>query len=175
MSFQQLTEKIITYAKKTPYVHIGDYMSRWWIVPYRHETKLSFFKRPLGWLMQLFDIAIRIHEIKRSDDARSFHDHPWPYLTVILKGGYFEITPLYDRSGLYLGEKSVYFGPGSILFRRAKTQHRLEIHDPDLHSIHEIQATTTLFITFKKSQSWGFFPYPKNKIYYQDYLKNDRS
>jgi len=136
---------LINLAKKTPYTHLDDYMERYWLIPYG--------KLP---------VAARIHHILKSDDDRAFHDHPWPYMTIILKGGYWEVTPSYDMSGLYTGEKRTWHGAGSVLFRKAKTWHRLEIP--------EGEQTWTLFVTGKWQQKWGFMPNPKTKVPYKEYL-----
>lgn len=80
---------------------------------------------------------IFIHKIVQSD-GRHLHDHPWNYITVILKGGYKEYTPLgvYNQS------------PGHVLFRRAKSLHRLELY----HN----EPCWTLFVRFKQKRKWGF-------------------
>ncbi len=166
-------EWLINYAKRTPYSHIGTYMQRWWIVPYRHECALKWYRNPFGWLLQQFDIAIRIHEIHKSDNARAVHDHPWYYITVILKGGYVEITSERQADGTYLENRKMYTA-GDILFRKAEYRHRLEMIDYDLHTWlehGEPEVTTTLFITFKKTNDWGFFPKPNKFIPYKKYLE----
>lgn len=145
-----VADQIIAFAKRTPYRHLPGYMERFWILPYGR----------LG-------VAARVHHILRSDDDCAFHDHPWPYLTIILKGGYFEVTPRFDESGLYLGERREWRKPGSILFRRAKSWHRLEVPDD--------VDTWTLFITGPRRQSWGFMVQPKNKIYWREYLNDYES
>lgn len=62
--------------------------------------------------------GIRIHNIVRSDDDRELHDHPFSFVSFILKGGYNEYTP---RGG------PDWYGPGSVIFRRAEDLHRLEL------------------------------------------------
>lgn len=163
--FDRLADRLIARAQRTPYFHLSGYMDRWWLVPYRADlgdgTGPVTWRRPIAKLLQLFDIAIRVHIIKRSDSDRAFHDHPWPYVTVILRGGYWEVTPVFDASGLYQGDRRVWHGPGSVLFRDAKSWHRLELPQ---------QATaTTLFITGRWQQKWGFLPQPATKVYYKDY------
>lgn len=142
----RIADWIIARAKRTPYHHLQGYMNRWWLIPY--GTRWS--------------PAIRVHEILRSDDDRAFHDHPWNYLTVVLKGGYFEVRPVF-KDGIYRGDKRTWCGPGSVLFRRATDWHRLEVP--------EGTVATTLFTTFAYRQQWGFMPQPaQNKVYYREYL-----
>lgn len=163
-----LKDKVFNYlidkSKKTPYFHIKDYMNRFWLVPYKKLTKVSLISKPISWVFQKFDKAIRIHEILRSDIDRAFHDHPWSYTTLILRGGYFEVRPVYDNNGWYIGYSKVWYGPGSILRRKATDYHRLVVPQG--------RTCWTLFITGKMIQHWGFMPNPqtREKIYWRDYL-----
>ena len=144
--FNRIANWLIRRSMRTPYFHLEGYMDRYWLIPYNK-----------------FSPAVRIHHILRSDNDRAFHDHPWPYLTIILRGGYFEVKPMFDKSGLYIGDSRKWCGPGSVLFRRAKSWHRLEIP--------EGETAWTLFITGKYQQRWGFMINPRNKISYRDYEK----
>ena len=45
------------------------------------------------WTFLFFNFSIRIHRWIRSDDKRFFHDHPWNFISVILKGKYVNVTP----------------------------------------------------------------------------------
>jgi hypothetical protein len=105
---------------------------------------LDWLMHPIGRLIQKLGYAVRIHHILRSDHGREPHDHPWPYLTIILRGGYWE--SLFDSSGNLLSKK--WHGPGSALLRKANTWHRLDV-PPGM-------TAWTLFITGEKKQTWGF-------------------
>lgn len=62
--------------------------------------------------------GIRVHNILQSDDDRALHDHPFSFVTVILRGGYWE----------YLADGSrTWHGAPSVLFRQALTLHRIEL------------------------------------------------
>jgi hypothetical protein len=89
-----------------------------------------------------------MHKIVRSDDP-VFHDHPWPYMTIILKGGYYEHTPLLSANNNIIGETIRWRGPGSIIMRSSKALHWLEM-DP------EIGPATTLFFMGPQVREWGF-------------------
>lgn len=145
--FRWIADRIIARAMRTPYRHLPGYMERYWLLPYGR-----------------LPIAARVHHILRSDSDRVFHDHPWPYLTIILRGGYTETTPVYDESGIYNGTRSRWHGAGSILFRRAQSWHRLEVP--------EGVTTWTLFITGPKRQKWGFLREPDAKVYWRHYLND---
>lgn len=80
--------------------------------------------------------AVKLHKIMLSDDD-CMHDHPWSFVSIILKGGYVEHTPKGKRL----------YGAGSILWRPVPSIHKLEIFQP----------ATTLVITFRKVRTWGFY------------------
>lgn len=172
---------LINRAKRTPYFHLDGYMERYWLVPYnqvierkvpmahgdlraaRYEAVFTdgtgpvIWRRPFTRLLQKTGIAARVHHILRSDRGRAPHDHPWPYLTIILRGGYWE--HVYDEEGFW---RDVHWrGPGSVLFRPAKSLHKLEVQPG--------QTAWTLFITGRKQQTWGFKPPGAPKVPYYDY------
>jgi hypothetical protein len=115
-----------------------------------------------------FPLNITLHKIVKSDDP-ILHDHPWPYLTVILRGGYHEHTPIYNDNGKMLGTVSKWRGPGSIIFRKAKEFHWLELDK-------KIGPATTLFIMGPQQRDWGFLVYKKKEspqwIQWNNYLDN---
>ena len=153
---------LIAKAKKTPYSDIGDYMERYWLVPQVPKTGgrdkegrgfVKFYQRPIAFVMQLLGIALRVHNIKRSDKGRDYHNHPWPFITIILKGGYWEHRPIYSKDGYFLYVDIKWHNAGSILFRRSGHLHRLEIKPAYASNPNQ---TWTLFITFREVREWGF-------------------
>ena len=100
---------------------IGDnYLRRWWVIP----------RNP--WC------NVYLHEIRKSDDDRALHDHPWDNTSLLLAGGYVEHTPegAFDRS------------VGDIVQRRAEDLHRLEVRPGG--------SALSLFLTGPKVREWGF-------------------
>ena len=103
--------------------NLMDKLGRYRLIPdrqtgenYMHRYYLLFKDR------KKFPFNVTLHKIVKSDDP-IFHDHPWPYLTVILKGGYYEHTPFFDNEGKMIGELSRWRGPGSVILRKAKEFH----------------------------------------------------
>lgn len=94
-----------------------------------------------------FPFNLTLHKIVRSDDP-IFHDHPWPYMTIVLKGGYWEHTPVFNEKGKLIGDNRVFKGPGSIVRRGAKDYHWLELD--------EGKPATTLFFMGPQQREWGF-------------------
>lgn len=171
---------IINKAKRTPYIHLGEagniYMERYWLVPYRNKSDyktddgtgwVRFHKRPFAWVLQALGIAVRVHCIRRSDAGRDFHNHPWPFITCILRGGYVEHRPIFDKNGFLVREASEWYGPGCINIRRSNFFHRLELpYRPDRNPS---GAVWTLFITGWKMRTWGFNVCVDNVIPHYEY------
>jgi hypothetical protein len=106
-----------------------------------------------------------LHKFLKSDPD-DVHDHPWPYATVILKGGYWEWIPHFDTAGRKTGEYQVWRGPGHFRISKANSFHRIEL-DPDI-------TAWTLFMPGPKQRDWGFLV--KNKwVQWEQYLKQRKS
>jgi hypothetical protein len=107
-----------------------------------------------------FPFNVFVHKFLKSD-TEDVHDHPWPFLTIILKGGYWEWRPQFDATGRKVGEIARWCGPGSIRWTSARQYHRVEL-DPDV-------TCWTLFMPGIKQRDWGFLV--KNKwIQWEEYL-----
>lgn len=167
-----LVNALINHAKKTPFDHLGpngDYMERYWVL-----NPKGFFSR---WL------TARVHIIKRGDADRHLHDHPWSYTTIILEGGYTEIThwdttcQMYEwaikeakQGGVEFNhemnkwELRLHYTAGDILCRKAGFPHRLEVAPGE--------KAITCFIMGNYQNKWGFHT-PEGKIYWRDYLDKD--
>ena len=114
-----------------------------------------------------FPFNVTLHKIVRSDDP-IMHDHPWAYITIILKGGYWEHTPVFNNDGKILTEFQTWRGPGSIIKRSATAMHWLEL---DMG-----KPATTLFFMGKQEREWGFLVRIRQTkpkwVHYQTYLKD---
>lgn len=102
------------------------YLRRWWVIP-----RNRWFN-------------IYLHNILHDDDDRALHDHPWANMSLVLKGGYWEVTP----TGKF------WRGRGSIVFRRATEAHRLAL-SWDSRTTYG-SPCWTLFITGPVVREWGF-------------------
>ena len=74
----------------------------------------------------LFPFNIFLHKFLKGD-PEDVHDHPWPYATLILKGGYWEWLPVFNTLGKKISEHRVWRGPGSFRVCRANSYHRIEL------------------------------------------------
>lgn len=112
------------------------------LVAERQNSPMPLIKR---WyvLRRKYLMNIYIHTICRSDEDRALHDHPWPNVTIVLMGGYWD--HIIEAGGVH---RRVWRAPGDVVFRRAGTAHRLELP--------EASSALTLFITGPKVRAWGF-------------------
>ena len=109
-----------------------------------------------------FPFNVFLHKFLKSDPD-DVHDHPWPYATLILKGGYWEWIPQFNSRGEKIGEIAVWRKPGSFRWCSAKSYHRIEL-DPNV-------TCWTLFMPGPKQRDWGFLV--KNKwVQWEQYLEN---
>lgn len=115
--------------KREPDFVIGDdrdpYLKRWWLIP----------RNPL--------VNVYLHQILRSDEDRALHDHPWPFLSLMLGGSYIEHT--IRAGGIHVRRE---YEPGSLRLRLAHTAHRLEVPPT--------RWCWTLVITGPRIRRWGF-------------------
>lgn len=88
--------------------------------------------------------SIRLHHICLPDVDRWPHDHPWPFLAIILRGGY---TETWSRAG----------NPWPTDRKRVR---RFNTHRAtDLHRITKFDRPSgawTLFLTGREGRRWGF-------------------
>ena len=109
-----------------------------------------------------FPFNVFLHKFHKGDPD-DVHDHPWPYATLILKGGYYEWTPMFDNQGNMLGEICKWRGPGHFRICGANSYHRIEL-DPGV-------TPWTLFMPGPQKREWGFLV--KNKwIHNEHYLES---
>jgi hypothetical protein len=94
-----------------------------------------------------FPFNIFLHKFLKSDPD-DVHDHPWPYATLILRGGYWEWIPQFNSQGLKIGEYQVWRSPGSFRICGATSYHRIEL-DPAIEC-------WTMFMPGPQKREWGF-------------------
>jgi hypothetical protein len=115
-----------------------------------------------------FPFNVTLHKILKSDDP-IYHDHPWPYMTIILKGGYWEHTPIFNSKGQVFADIQKWRGPGSIIIRKANEYHWLEMDE-------NVGPATTLFFMGPQQRDWGFLinktKIKQQWIQWKNYLDN---
>jgi hypothetical protein len=127
------------YDVRIPADHsVPPYMLRWWRI-----RKNAFFN-------------VYYHIVRRSDDDRALHDHPWWNFSIVLVGSYFEHC--INEGGVHTKIK---YGPGAVRFRpRGTFAHRLELERFDEEAMIGMRGTEkpvhTIFITGPTLRRWGF-------------------
>ena len=99
----------------------------------------------IRWILVRFPaFGIYLHKFLRSDYDRALHDHPWPFIAIILAGGYTEV---HDQTtdGKHI---SIFHKPWSVLLRPAEWRQRVVIGD---------KPSWSLVIVGRRQRSWGFF------------------
>lgn len=70
-------------------------------IPFNKNFQFRW-KEPMGypdcpylyrWTLLVFGYTIRLHHWLRSDDNRHFHDHSCDLISIIIKGGYYNVVP----------------------------------------------------------------------------------
>jgi hypothetical protein len=84
-------------------------------------------------------------------------------MTIVLKGGYWEHTPVFNDDGKMLTEFQTWRGPGSIIKRGAGEYHWLELDGEE--------PATTLFFMGPQQREWGFLVEAKKGIH--RWIKHD--
>lgn len=137
----------------------------------RWAEKLGYQDNPylIRWTLILFGYSIRLHHWIKSDDNRFFHDHSADLISIILKGYYWNVTPLendknpndtvkinnkcvtnekYNRvEGIFNSVYNLIHPHKSIYKSNAKQLHYLKIPP---------SGTWTLLLEGKKYNKWGF-------------------
>lgn len=172
-----LVDRLIARARRTPYFHLTHadgtaFMERYWLMPrwmLREESgdpdaRGQTYLKPKSWVK----IKLRLHRICSRDHDRDMHDHPFMFISWVLRDWYIEARPEWEIGKVFredihgqMTEPANYGvrGTGSIALRRAKDRHRIDAVGPEVW---------TLIVQFPKSNDWGFFT-PRGKIPWQEY------
>ena len=97
-------------------------------------TRYYLFLKDRKW----FPFNIFLHNFHKGDPD-DLHDHPWPYCTILLRGGYWEHTADGKRSWRKVG---------TIRCAGSRSLHRIEL-EPGVDC-------WTLFIPGPHVREWGF-------------------
>lgn len=128
---------------------------------------------PDGSVRQKKNIAFNplIHQFMLSDDP-VFHDHPWDnYISIILKGGYWEHTPwgTFKRTTGHVRKVDC------EVMRHWCDDRDAPLLRANLHwaEVFKPGKTWTLFIRGRTTHEWGFVPEPRTGewIQHEKYLE----
>lgn len=101
------------------------------------------------WVFNVGPGSIRVHHWTASDDPRATHDHPWWFLTCVVRGGYTDISQADGWLDTDDGSRHEdHLHPGSVRFRRALHAHTVRV-DPG--------GCWTIMLTGRHVRDWGFY------------------
>lgn len=124
------------------------YMQRWHIIRKEKLLDVSFSTHLESVKVPFVVENAYVHRFLRSDDDRALHDHPWPWMSILLDGEYLEHRPL-QSNGAADQSQATPRQAGSIAI------------NTDASLAHRIELTTgnpvTLFLTGYKTREWGFW------------------
>lgn len=112
-----------------------------------------------------FPFNVFLHKFLKGDPD-DIHDHPWPYATLILKGGYYEWIPQFNPDGTKSCEVRKWRGPGHFRTCSSESYHRIELA-PGV-------TAWTLFMPGPKRRDWGFLV--KNRwVQHEQYFESRKT
>lgn len=130
----------------------------------RWRERLGYPEHPylIRWTFIFFGYSIRIHHWLKSDDNRYFHDHAADLLSIVLKGSYYNVKPLFDPNknpqpnnfklhlvhGIFNSWYNFFNMKNSIWFSKAEDRHFLSIPK---------EGAWTLMFEGRPRHKWGFY------------------
>lgn len=99
------------------------------------------------WIIEFKLFSLRLHHWLYSDDQRNYHDHPWWFITLVLKGSYIDISP--KNQDLITEERvEELMSVGKIRYRPSKWKHTVKVSEG---------GCWTLLLTGPEVRDWGFW------------------
>ena len=97
------------------------------------------------WGLECRWFGVFVHHIAGPDPGVDLHDHPWPFVSLVVRGSYLE-----EVADARNPRSTTLFGRG-----------RWSVHRMPLTRAHRItlakQGTWTLVLRGRKQRSWGFY------------------
>lgn len=109
--------------------------------------------------------GIVVHHIDGPDPGLDMHDHPWSFITIILRGGYIEEAA--HTTVLNIAAERGYGVHSTIRRWRRWSIHRMPLTVAH-RIIHADQDTLTLMLRWRKVRTWGFYT-PAGWVSWEDY------
>lgn len=110
-----------------------------WKFAWREPLGLPECPYVIRWRAETPWVSVRVHHWLGPDDDRAFHDHPWWFITLVLRGGYTDKNP----------DGADRLHAGSVRYRPALHRHTV-VPDPE--------GAWTVLLTGPIIRSWGFWP-----------------
>lgn len=128
-------------------------------------------------LIQTPMFAIYLHDILDGDEERAPHSHPFPFASLVLRGGYIETVfhPIAFRWAATPGfptPKKGWLGLPEVIERKRGKMHTFPRGNGQVHRIITVQPRTkTLVFAGRRRDSWGFWNAERGEIQpWREYL-----
>ena len=102
--------------------------------------------------------GLYVHRIRQADPGLDLHDHPWSFVSIVLRGGYVEERAEIRRAPQYAewSDRTLDGRRGWLATWRAGSVHRVRLDEA--HRIVEVEpGTVTLVLRGRKLRAWGFY------------------
>lgn len=130
-----IIERLLTLLFTRRVIVDEKYMIRWHLIPHNRWCN------------------VMLHKFNGPDPGRDLHDHPWSFLTLILRGRYVELIPVWqawdtdnELCGAFV-QARCYLRRWSVSWRPAEYIHAVERIEPN---------TWSLVVTGPYRREWGF-------------------
>lgn len=108
------------------------------LIKWRERLGLPECPYLIRWRLELPFGSFRVHHWLGPDDDRAFHDHPWWFLTLVVRGGYSDVNP-----------------KGCDILRAPALRFRPALHR---HTVKPLPGGAwTVMVTGRKVRAWGFW------------------
>jgi hypothetical protein len=117
------------------------------VLIFRWRERLGLPECPylIRWRLETPFGSFRVHHWLGPDDSRAFHDHPWWFLTFVIRGCYGDQAP--DDSPA--GYRTEFLRAPAVRFRPALHRHTV-VPCPG--------GAWTILVTGRRTRAWGFWP-----------------
>lgn len=95
--------------------------------------------------------GVYLHDIDGPDPQPDPHDHPWPFVSVVLRGGYAE------KVFVYVEHEYDYFARTHVRQWIAGSWHKMPAEGKAHFIVWALPRTRTLILRGKRSRDWGFW------------------
>lgn len=132
--------------KATPFKTAKDYASpRWAFMRRRLIGSAESVYLDRVYVVQTPWFGVMFHRIFRPDRQRDLHDHPWNFLSIVLRGWYVEEVPVKNTISPFTDSRMVSW----LNFKRAEDRHSITVVGRS--------PVWTLVFTGRKRRTWGFW------------------
>jgi len=109
-----------------------------WAIKWHENLGLTECPYVIRWRIETPWFSCRLHHWLGPDDDRAYHDHPWNFVTFVLRGSYCDMFP-----------------DGCEVLRAPAVRYRSALHR---HTVIPNPTAWTVVLTGPKIRPWGFWP-----------------